>query len=282
MDSIIHGVTLDAIKKDDFDDDPNGRLLIWEKPNHNHQYIVGVDVATGVGLTNSVAHVLRVGTMYEPFEQVAEFACNFIDPHSFAPILNKIGRMYHSYVDGLPALMCIECNNAGESTQYDLMTLYAYPNMFVWKVYDRAGNVLTNRLGWWTTPRTRRKIVLNGGRLLKSGMWVINSPWFIDEMADFVLLKGIGNTMLDSELEAVARHKSGALDDRLFAGFIAVWCANDLHAGEEEDPVLQHQKWLEREQERATLEDKGEPRPDYFNTDMSYTRMQESLDAEFN
>lgn len=281
MDNVLHTVKLDPIKETDFDEDPNGKLLVWERPDRNCQYVVGVDVATGVGLTNSVAHVLRVGTMYEPFEQVAEFACNFIDPHSLAPILNYIGRMYRSNVDGLDALMSIECNNAGESTQYDLMTLYNYTNIYIWKVYDRAGNILTNRLGWWTTPRTRRKIVVHGSRMLKTRMWHINSPWFIDEMADFELLRGIGNAMLDSEMEAAAKHKAGAMDDRLFAGFIAVWCADDLHTGEAEDPVLQHQKWLEREQAQAELEMKGEPRTDYQNSDMSYERMQEVEDASF-
>ena len=275
MDSVIHTVSLEKISEKNFDQDPNGRLLIWEEPDRNCQYVVGVDVATGVGLTNSVAHVLRVGTMYEPFEQVAEFACNFIDPHSFAPILQYIGHYYRSNVDEQDALMAIECNNAGESTQYDLMTIYGYTNLYIWKVYDRAGNVLTNRLGWWTTPRTRRKIVLNGTRLLRTGMWHINSPWFIDEMADFVLLKGIGNAMMDSEMEAAAKHKAGAMDDRLFAGFIAVWCANDLHTGMEDDPVLQHQKWIEREHERALQEAKGEKRQDFQNCDMSYARMRE-------
>lgn len=282
MDSVIHSVKIDPIRGQDFDQDPNGRLLIWEQPDRNKQYVVGVDVATGVGLSNSVAHVLRIGTVYEPFEQVAEFACNFVDPHSLAPILKFIGHMYRSNVDGMDALMAIECNNAGESTQYDLMTLYGYTNIYIWKVYDRAGNVMTNRLGWWTTPRTRRKIVLNGSRMIKSGMWVINSPWFIDEMADFILIKGVGNTTMDSEMEAIARHKSGAMDDRLFAGFIAVWCANDLHTSEEDDPVLAHQRYLEREQEQAELEVRGAPRNDFCNTDMSYDQMKEQVDADFN
>ena len=277
MDEILHDLKVQMIRKDDWDDDPNGRLLIWERPDKLCKYIVGVDVATGVGLTNSVAHVVRVGTVYEPFEQVAEFACNFIDPHAFAPILDLIGRMYSSRLDELPAMMCIECNNAGESTQYDLMTIYGYPNIYNWKVYDRSGNVITNKLGWWTTPRTRRKIVVNGSRLLKSGMWKINSPWFIDEMADFELQKGIGNMMLDTEIEiASGKHAAGALDDRLMAGFIAVWCANDLHDGT--DILVEHQRHLEHMKEQETRLNAGQPRKDYQNSSMSYDKMKEMED----
>lgn len=275
MEDIITEVGLDAIRKGEFDDDPNGRFLEFEPPKRNAKYVVGVDVSTGVGLTNSVAHVLRVGTMYEPFIQVGEFACNFLDPHGLAPILDLLGRRYWNDDEELPALMCIECNNAGESTQFDLMTIYNYPNIFIWKVYDKTGNLLTNKLGWWTTPRTRRKIVLYGSRLLKSGMWQINSPWFVDEMADFELQRGVGNMLLDSEIEAIARHKAGALDDRLMAGFIAVWCAQDLREADYADPIVEHQKFKEREALQAERVAAGLPRKDYQNTAMSYREMRE-------
>ncbi len=278
MEDIITAVGLEAIHKGDFDDDPNGRFLQFEEPKKNYRYVLGVDVATGVGLTNSVIHVLRVGTMYEPYTQVGEFACNFLDPHALAPIIDFLGRRYWNDDDDLPALACIECNNAGESTQYDLMTLYNYPNIFIWKVYDKAGNLLTNKLGWWTTPRTRRKIVLFGSRLLKSSMWHINSPWFIDEMADFELQRGVGNMLLDSEMEAIARHKPGALDDRLMAGFIAVWCAQDLREADYVDPIIEHQKFREREAENASRLAEGLPRKDYQNTAISWRDMREMED----
>ena len=276
MTDILHTVDINKLSREEFNDDPNGRLLIWEWPKIGPEYVIGVDVSTGVGLTNSVAHILKVGSIYEPYEQVAEFACNFLDPHDLVPVLNTVGRLYWCIGSGQPALMCIECNNAGESTQYDLMTQHNYSNLFIWKVYDRAGNVLTNRLGWWTTPRTRRKIVLHGARLLRSGGWKINSPWFIDEMADFELQRGVGSQMLDSEMEAIARHKSGALDDRLMAGFIAVWCAQDLREAGFENPVAVHQQWKERQEEREKALRVGRPEKDYQNTAISYEKMKES------
>lgn len=278
MEDIIVSVGMEAIRKGEFDDDPNGRFLEFEPPSRNASYVLGVDVATGVGLTNSVIHVLKMGTMYEPYVQVGEFACNFLDPHSLAPIIDFLGRKYFNWREELPALACIECNNAGESTQYDLMTLYNYTNIYVWKVYDKTGNLMTNRLGWWTTPRTRRKIVLYGSRMLKTGMWVINSPWFIDEMADFELQRGVGNALLDSEMEAIARHKAGALDDRLMAGFIAIWCAQDLREADIADPSIEHQKLRERQAENKELEAKGLPKRDYINTAISYREMKELED----
>jgi len=276
MEPILHDLRVQMIVKKDWDDDPQGRLLIWERPDPLCKYVVGVDVATGVGLTNSVAHVLRIGSMYEPFEQVAEFVCNYLDPHALSPVLDLIGKMYSSKQDELPALMCIECNNAGESTQYDLMTIYGYTNLYVWKVYDRAGNILTNKLGWWTTPRTRRKIVVHGSRMLRSGMWKINSPWFIDEMADFELVRGIGNSTLDSEIEAASgKHAQGAMDDRLMAGFIAVWCANDLHDLNTSDPVVERQRMLDRQAEQERRIEAGESRKDFQNSAYTWEEMKE-------
>lgn len=53
----------------------NGRLRMWERPDDNEHYVIGVDAGKGVGRDRSVIEVLRKGTKYRPDEQVAEFAC---------------------------------------------------------------------------------------------------------------------------------------------------------------------------------------------------------------
>ena len=72
----------------------NGRLLIYEFPQRDARYTIGVDSAGGVGADRSVVEVLKVGTDHYPTEQVAEFASDRHGPVELAEIAAAIGRMY--------------------------------------------------------------------------------------------------------------------------------------------------------------------------------------------
>lgn len=280
MELIIKDVDFRIMDANIWDGDPNGKLLLWEEPRRGAEYYLGVDVGFGRGLSNSVIHVLRKGTTVDLDEQVAELACDFLDNHQWAPVVDAVGRMFWNTEWNLPALVVMELNNGGDGTDYDLRTIYQYPNVYQQKVYNKADGFVTTRFGWLTNATTRKKLVTFGVHLLKTKQWKINSKHFCQEMMDFQLQQGLLG--MDSELEAMkipkeARQKRKtrkARDDRLLAGFMAVWGAHDLRDGFT-DPAVERKRHQESLQKNDEFYARYGYKRDFQNSDITWEEMQE-------
>lgn len=85
-------------------DDKN--YQVFEYPNINKLYVIGVDVGEGIGRAASVAQILDV-TDLQDIRQVAVYGSSRIDPYHFANVLNMICQSW-----GLPPML-IERNNCG-------------------------------------------------------------------------------------------------------------------------------------------------------------------------
>ena len=84
----------------------HGNYKIFETPDINKFYVIGVDVGEGIGRASSVAQVLDV-TDLKHIEQVAVYASNSIEPYHFANNLVKLCNQW-----GNPPLL-VERNNCG-------------------------------------------------------------------------------------------------------------------------------------------------------------------------
>lgn len=257
--------------------DPNGCLLMFEGPKKGAEYYLGCDIGGGLGLSNSVIHVLKKGTKRDFEMQVAEFACNFLKPNEFAAVINKVGFIYFDHYLDMPAVVNVESNNYGEHTIHTLSEEHQYENLF----QDiNTTSVRRNEIpafGTRVTAKTRTKLVMLGETRLKTGHWIINSPYFINEMAGFEISKIKDYDALAQDIKAAAgRFQGKKLDDRLFAGFHALWAANAY------DPDLA----LDRERYLSGLladkvrkeDDPDYVKPTYRNTAISYDRMMRELD----
>jgi len=257
--------------------DPNGCLLMFEGPQKGAEYYIGADIGGGLGLSNSVVHVLKKGSKSEYEVQVAEFACNYLKPNEFAAVIHKIGFMYFDHYLDMPAVVNVESNNYGEHTIHTLSEEFQYENLF----QDiNTTSIRRNEIpafGTKVTAKTRTKLVMLGETRLKTGNWIIQSPWFISEMAGFEIAKIKDYDALAQDIKAAAgRFQGKKLDDRLFAGFHALWAANAY------DPDLA----LDRERYLSNLVKEGirkedDPtyvKPTYRNTAVSYSRMMQELD----
>lgn len=269
---VLKNLSLEEVPANRFGGDPNGKLLIFEQPYCDREYFIGVDVGSGQGLSNSVIQVVKAGNIHEPNEQVAEFACNFLDPHQLAPVVNHIGNMYWNEEMDLPAQVAIEVYpGPGEGTQYDLMTYYNYPNLYQWKVLDNATGLYTTKMGWTTSGRSRKRIIMWADHQLTTYQLLVNSPWLIDEFSDFEIEDALESVVRDSELMVVreakekARAKTGKKDDRIMALFIAEWTASEMRV-EAVDPAAERAAFGERQ----AAQREG-PRRDFQNTDCSAT-----------
>lgn len=241
----------------------NGRLLVWELPLQGESYVLGVDVAEGVGGDRTVVEVIRRGTAIRPDEQVAEFATDTLNPIEMVPIVNTIGRFYCDD-EKTEAHAVIECNTiGGQELQLALRTQYDYGNMFIWKIYDKRENVYSSKMGWWTNRTTRPKLIVRGLHALEKGDLILNSPFLLDEMEDFER----------DHFLAKAKARYGRHDDRVIAILMA-------HVGAHDDEWLAGEDVAEERRlltlaggKRQAAEVKQGRRADYQNTPISYSEM---------
>lgn len=103
----------------------DGKYKIWEHPNPERMYVVGVDVGEGVGGDYSVIKVLDITDLREIIE-VAEYYDNMIPVAEFSNKLHEILQHW-----GNP-LVCIERNNQGGQVADRLGFDFGYPKMVNW------------------------------------------------------------------------------------------------------------------------------------------------------
>jgi hypothetical protein len=253
------------------------KLLVWEGRRKKHRYVVGVDVSNGQGLDRSVIDVTRVGTLYEPPEQIAQFVSDDLDPTDLAGVIDVVGRAFPDK-DGIPALVAIECNGFGLGTQAELIRHHGYQNLYVWQYEDAAtqSGRYTQKFGWWTSVRTRPIIVQRYIRAvrhvdesIKTDRWpagmpdyVINSPFTIAELADFQT----------PAAEWAAEAASGAFDDCIMAGAIGIHVAQTLYfeAGE---PLTEQRARMAEERLRQKEQAPAGVKVDYQTTDATTDEM---------
>lgn len=263
------GMGMKVVKSSEYDwDEWNGRLLMYEPAQAGETYALGIDPAEGVGADRSVCEVIKVGTMAHADVQVAEFACDFLDPIDFASIVNTIGHFYADS-DGTEAFATIECNApCGDTMINDLRSRLDYTNLYVRKAYDKLNNVYTNTLGWWTNRNTRPKIIARGLHAFANGDIHLNSPFLLDEMSDFERDHFIA--------KAKARH--GRHDDRLMALLIGYWGAHDDEWMAGEDMAEERRLRGFAITEQAKRVEMSGRKPDYQNSALSYSQMMARAD----
>ena len=275
LDSLIkRGMGMRVVEPSEYSfDDWNGRLMIWEPPKSGEAYALGVDPAEGVGADRSVCEVIKIGNLHHPDVQVAEFACDFLDPIDFSSVIHTIGNFY-SEDDGTEAFCTVECNApCGDSVLNDLQRRLDYSNLFIWKAYDKITNVFTNKLGWWTNRTTRPKIIARGLHAMTNGDLIINSPYLMYEMEDFER----------DHFIAKAKARFGRHDDRIMALLIGYWGAHDSEwlAGED----IAEERRLRRmgiDRQEALIEKHPVRRKaDYQNSAISARAMWDKANEQF-
>ena len=132
-----------------FDD---GAYKVWEEPDVDCIYTIGVDVAEGVQKNSSVIQVLDITDLTD-IKQVAEYSSNTINPFEFT---TKVYEICHHW--GAPPLM-IERNNCGAQVVDLLYQNHRYPNIVSYS--PRTGKVKFDRLGVYAHTNTKYKGVTN-------------------------------------------------------------------------------------------------------------------------
>ena len=121
-----------------------GDLLIYDRPNKEHEYLMMVDVSKGRGQDYSTFNVIDIST--RPFKQVAVYRNNTISPILFPNIIYKYANLYND------AYVVIESNDQGTLVCQGLYQDLEYENIHMESAIkaDRIGievNRKVKRLG---------------------------------------------------------------------------------------------------------------------------------------
>ena len=129
-----------------------GAYKIWEEPDVDCIYTIGVDVAEGVNKNYSVIQVFDITDLTE-IKQVAEYSSNKINPFEFT---TKVYEICHHW--GAPPVL-IERNNCGAQVVDLLYQTYRYPNIVSYS--PKTGKSAFDRLGVYAHTNTKYKGVTN-------------------------------------------------------------------------------------------------------------------------
>lgn len=156
-----------------------GGLRIWQKPFPTSQYVIGADVAEGVGKDASCAQVLDFKTGVH----VASFWSDAIDVDTYAAELVKLGNFYNR------AFICVESNNHGNGVIAHLGGSFsglAYPNLYKRYEYDEFTRKQKRTIGFKTTTATKPKLIENLKAALRDGEVTTFDKFTIQEICGFI------------------------------------------------------------------------------------------------
>ena len=178
-----------------------GAYKIFQLPNPDSFYVIGVDVGEGIGRSNTVAQVLDMSNL-QNIQQVAIFASNSVNPYHFGTRLMGILQDW-----GRPPVL-IENNNNGQQVLDVICHTHNYENVVTYSTdgmsaqYNKA-----NRFGIHSHTNTKYKGTTNFRYWVDSLKAVkINDIDTVLEIGNFVRLPNF----------TFSKKNEKDLDDRVF------------------------------------------------------------------
>ena len=163
----------------------NAGLDIYEEVKEEHDYVITVDVARGVGSDYSAFIVVDITTY--PHQVVAKYRDNEIKPMIFPSIIYEVAKNYNS------AFVLCEVNDIGDQVasiiQYDL----EYQNLLMCSMRGRAGQVVgqgfsgkKTQLGLKMSKTVKKIGCLNLKTLIEENKLIFNDYEIISELTTFI------------------------------------------------------------------------------------------------
>jgi len=159
-------------------------LTMYYEPIPGHNYVTTVDPSEGLGLDYSVATVTDVTEI--PYQQVAVYRNNSIDPHVFPDVIYNLANLYNE------SFVLVEANNIGAVVCTILHHTLEYENLIQTATKGRAGQIVSGGfgndtiIGVKTTPATKRIGCAITKSLIESDQYIVNDFETIKEFTTFV------------------------------------------------------------------------------------------------
>lgn len=181
-----------------FEETDKGYLKLWDFPDINSQYVIGADIGKDHDFCS--AHIIDKKTQ----KMIGHFHAR-ISPYQFGTELDKLGRFFNK------AKIIPEANNQGIST-IDRLVALEYPNLYRRKKKDKIKKIEVEEWGWWTSSKTKPRILDYLHDLVRTIDVEIPDADTIDEMRTYSRLE-------DGSMGASA----GNFDDRVISCCLAYY-----------------------------------------------------------
>ena len=112
----------------------NAGLDVYERAEEDHEYIITVDVARGIGGDYSAFIVFDITTL--PYKIVAKYRNNEIKPVLFPSVIFQVAKEYSN-----PYIL-VEVNDVGDLIAATLNYDLEYPNVLMCAMRGRAGQIV--------------------------------------------------------------------------------------------------------------------------------------------
>ena len=112
----------------------NAGLDVYTRAEEDHEYIITVDVARGIGGDYSAFIVFDITTL--PYKIVAKYRNNEIKPVLFPSVIFQVAKEYNN-----PYIL-VEVNDIGDSIAATLNYDLEYPNVLMCAMRGRAGQIV--------------------------------------------------------------------------------------------------------------------------------------------
>ncbi len=163
----------------------NKGLDVYEKPVEEHNYLITVDVARGIGGDYSAFIVFDI-TQF-PYKQVAKYRNNEIKPMLFPSIINDVAKGYND------AWLLIEVNDIGDQVASILQFDLEYDNILMCSMRGRAGQIVgsgfsgkKSQLGVRMTSAVKKLGCSNLRTLIEDDKLIVNDYDIISELTTFI------------------------------------------------------------------------------------------------
>jgi len=153
----------------------DGEFRVWDSPQPDGVYVIGADVAEGLGHGDySSCHIINARTM----EVVAHWH-GHIEPDLYGELLSEIGWWYNT------ALLGVENNNHGLTT-LKAAQRYSYRNLYRTRRLQQRNPEATEILGWRTTTATKPLAIDELAAAIRDAELAIYDEHTLNELRTFV------------------------------------------------------------------------------------------------
>ena len=193
-------------------------LKVYEKPEKDHIYFMGVDVARGTGLDHHAFVVVDITKDDEPFKVVATFRNNELSPMTYPTVVHSLCKQYND------AYCMIEINDIGGQVADIMHSEFEYEHILMTTIRGRKGQTLDggfgkggSQLGMRTTMATKRVGCSNLKNLIEEDKLLIEDFDVIDELISFIAKR--------NSFEADGGHT----DDLVMSLVLFAWCTTQQY-----------------------------------------------------
>jgi len=163
----------------------NKGLDIYENPKEDHNYLITVDVARGVGNDYSAFIVFDITDF--PYRQVVKYRNNEIKPMMFPSIIYEVAKAYNE------SWLLIEVNDIGDQVASILHFDLEYDNVLMCAMRGRAGQIVgsgfsgkKSQLGVRMTAAVKKLGCSNLRTIIEDDKLLINDYEIISELTTFI------------------------------------------------------------------------------------------------